>query len=269
MEETPNIILPKWLDELIFNEMGANYCRQNSNMTNIDDDNDKALNYLGTYFPRSYAEAYTIFGRFFQKYKVHYNGKAELKIFDFGCGTGGEIIGLLTAIEENLPEVMTVEVVGFDGNQIALRKYEQILQVFREKTRLQIRKSIFPIVIDDFYDLSILESVLPEKFDLIITFKAICEFVTKQQFECVNPYEHIAKTFMPKLTNDGFMVLVDITVYDDVSEEWLPIKMDKGINATNSIVVEKNQNYNQAIYVTHSHRINDVSKIAWRIIKNR
>ncbi len=269
MEETPNITLPKWLDDLIFNEMGAKYCRQNSNMTNIDDDKDKALNYLGTYFPRSYAEAYTIFGRFFQKYKVHYNGKAELKIFDFGCGTGGEIIGLLTAIEENLPEVMTVEVVGFDGNQIALRKYEQILQVFREETRLQIVDKVFPHKVDDFYDFDLVGEVLNQKFDLVITFKAICEFVEKQQVETKNPYSHITKMFLPKLSVDGIMVLVDITVYSDVSEQWLPKMMDKGLADSNCEIIERNQGFNQAIFVSHSRMVNDLSKVAWRIIKNR
>lgn len=269
MSETNTITLPTWLDDFIFNELGANYCPRNSNMTNIDDDKDRALNYLGTYFPRSYAEAYCIFCRFFQKYKAHYNGKTELKIFDFGCGTGGEIIGMLTAIEENLPEVGTVEVVGFDGNQIALRKYEQILQVFRGKTRLQIIDKVFPHKVDDFYDFDLVGEVLNQRFDLVITFKAICEFIEKQQFETKNPYLHITKKFLPKLTEDGVMVLVDITVYSGVSEQWLPKMMDKGLADSNCKIIERNQGFNQAILVSHSRRMNDISKIAWRIIKNR
>ena len=57
---TNNILLPQWLDNLIFNELNAKYCPSFSTMTNIDDDKEKTLNYLGTYFPRSYAESYTI-----------------------------------------------------------------------------------------------------------------------------------------------------------------------------------------------------------------
>ena len=269
MSETNTITLPTWLDDFIFNELGANYCPRNSNMTNIDDDKDRALNYLGTYFPRSYAEAYYIFCGFFQKYKADYNGKTELKIFDFGCGTGGEIIGMLTAIEENLLEVGTVEVVGFDGNQIALRKYEQILQVFRGKTRLQIIDKVFPHKVDDFYDFDLVGEVLNQRFDLVITFKAICEFVEKQQFETKNPYSHITKKFLPKLTEDGVMVLVDITVYSGVSEQWLPKMMDKGLADSNCEIIERNQGFNQAILVSHSLMRNDVSKVAWRIIKRR
>lgn len=267
MEETPYIILPKWLDELIFNEMGANYCRQNSNMTNIDDDNEKALNYLGTYFPRSYAEAYSIFGDFFQKYKDHYNAKTELKIFDFGCGTGGEIIGLLTAIEENLPEVKTVEVVGLDGNNYALCLYDRILKEFQSKSALQVTGLSNNLKIDDFYDLHILEKVLKRKFDLIISFKAICEFVTKEQFEKKNAYEHIAKFLLPKLNDGGILLFEDITIYNDVSQEWLPMMMDQGLKSIGCNILFQNEGYNKLYKIKHSQKSDDVSKVAWRIIK--
>ena len=56
--------LPKWLDEYIFTQLKANYCPSCSDMTVIDWDKSNVLNYLGTYFPRSYAEAYCIFKRF-------------------------------------------------------------------------------------------------------------------------------------------------------------------------------------------------------------
>jgi hypothetical protein len=56
-----SVTLPNWLNELIFETLGAKYCRSNADMTVIDWDKNDILNYLGTYFPRSYAEAYTIF----------------------------------------------------------------------------------------------------------------------------------------------------------------------------------------------------------------
>ena len=61
-----NVILPRWLDNLIFERLGAKYCRSNADMTVIDWDKNNVLNYLGTYFPRSYAEAYCIFSDFFK-----------------------------------------------------------------------------------------------------------------------------------------------------------------------------------------------------------
>ncbi len=266
---TNNILLPQWLDNLIFNELNAKYCPSFSTMTNIDDDKEKTLNYLGTYFPRSYAESYTIFTDYFQKHKSDYKGKTELNVFDFGCGTGGEIIGLLTVIEKYLPDVQSVEIVGFDGNNYAVRLCENIIQNFGRNSRLRVVRSISPIVIDDFYDLSVLDSVYTQKFDFIITFKAICEFVSKKQFENNNPYENIARTFLKKIKSDGIMAIVDITVYNDISGQWLTRIMDDGLENLSCHVLGRNQNYNQKIYVTHSHSANDVSKIAWRIINNR
>ena len=115
------IKLPEWIDNLIFEQLGAKYCRSNADMTVIDWDKNDVLNYLGTYFPRSYAESYCIFSDYFKNNSEQFVNKTELSIFDFGCGTGGEIIGLLTAMSENCPDVKNARIVALDGNQHALQ----------------------------------------------------------------------------------------------------------------------------------------------------
>lgn len=259
--------LPKWLDDCIFGEQKAEYSPSYSDMTNIDDDKAKTLNYLGTYFPRSYAEAYCIFSEYFQHHADEFATQTALSVFDFGCGTGGEIIGLLAVIDECLPHVKKVRVVALDGNQHALRIYEKILKKAQSHIRFEVENNAAPIMIDDFYDLHILNKVLDKQFDLIISFKAICELVTKDQFEKQNAYEHIAKFLMPKLTDNGLMLLEDVTTYNNTSQEWLPMMMDNGLKAAYCKVVSKNEGYNQIYTITHSHKHNDVSKVAWRIIK--
>lgn len=261
------MIFPQWLDTLIFDELRANYCPQRSDMTNIDDDKAKTLNYLGTYFPRSYAEAYCIFSEYFKQYPNEFSTQSELSIFDFGCGTGGEIIGLLTAIADCLPHIEKVRIVALDGNQHALRIYEKILKNTKTRIRLKVESKSAPIMIDDFYDLHILDSVLNKKFDIIISFKAICEFVTKDQFEKQNAYEHVAKFLLPKLTDNGIMLLEDVTTYNNTSQEWLPMMMDKGLSVLNCSVIAQNMGYNQTYLITHSHMHNDKSKVAWRMTK--
>ena len=119
--------LPKWLDNLIFNELGAKYYPRYADMTNVDDDKEKTLNYLGTYFPRSFAEAYCIFNDFFKKHSFDYKDKTEFSVFDFGCGTGGEIVGLLTALNEHFPSLKKVHIIALDGNQFALSIYDKII----------------------------------------------------------------------------------------------------------------------------------------------
>ena len=261
------ITLPQWLDDLIFKELKAQYCPQYSDMTNIDDNKGKTLNYLGTYFPRSYAESYCIFSKYFRTNNSTFANKEELSIFDFGCGTGGEIIGLLTVLDEHFPNLKKVSIMALDGNKCALRLYGKVLSVLSETLRSQIVNRDANIMIDDFYDLSILNSVMNEQFDIIVSFKAICEFVTKQQFEQNNPYEHIARFLLPKLKDDGLLLLEDITTKNDVSQQWLPKMMDEGLQKVNCTVIDRNEGYNQTYTITHSQKSNDISKVAWRLIK--
>ena len=223
--------LPDWLDECIFTKLKAKYCCSNSDMTVIDWDKKDVLNYLGTYFPRSYAESYCIFREFFIRYSWDWADKKIISLFDFGCGTGGEIVGMLMAVSETLPNINVVSIVALDGNLDALRLFEQVMEVVSTKFSITIKWQVVPIKIDDLYDLSILNSVMPECYDIIMSFKAICEFVTKERFEEENAYKHIARSFLPKLKAGGIMLLVDVTTYNNVTQEWLPIMMDKDVSS--------------------------------------
>lgn len=266
-EENGGGELPRWLDDFIFRELGAKYCRSNSDMTVIDWDRSDVLNYLGTYFPRSYVEAVQIFGEFF-KGDSRFGDKSRISVFDFGSGTGGEIIGLLTALEKAYPYLeQQVDVVALDGNQHALRLYEEVLEKFQLRTRLRVRSRVIPMQVDDLYDLSILNKVLRSRFDIIMSFKAICEFVTKQRFEEDNAYAHVARTLLPKLEDDGVMVLEDVSSYNGVSQEWLPRMMDAGLVEAGGEVIARNEGYNQTFCVSHSRKRDDISKVAWRIIQ--
>lgn len=261
------VTLPQWLDNLIFEQLGAKYCRSNADMTVIDWDKNDVLNYLGTYFPRSYAESYCIFTEFFKNHKEIFANKTELSVFDFGCGTGGEIIGFLDAVHY-LCNIQKVSINAFDGNYHALRLLEKVSHEFELRTSIEINLRVVPLKIDDFYDLSVLDRITKNKFDIIMTFKAVCEFVTQERFERNNAYTHILNAFLPKLREDGVMVLADVTTYNNVSQEWLPIMMDSAINQTGCSVLGRNVGYNQTFVISHSSKMGDISKIAWRIIKN-
>ncbi len=165
-------------------------------------------------------------------------------------------------------KIKQVRIVALDGNPHALKLYDQVLESFRTQTMLCVESLSAQVCIDDFYDLNILNSVIKKKFDAIITFKAICEFVTKQQFEKKNAYEYIANVLLPKLTTCGLLLFVDVTTYNNISSEWLPIMMDNGLFAANCNVIARNDGYNQSFVVKHSRINNDVSKVAWRMIRN-
>ena len=265
-----SVILPQWLDNLIFEQLGAKYCRSNSDMTVIDWDKNDVLNYLGTYFPRSYAESYCIFSYLFQTYPSIFCQNEEISVFDFGCGTGGEIIGLVDAITMYCSKLKIVNVTAFDGNMHALRMYERIFEESKYHLNFEAKTKVVPLEIEDFYDLSVLLSVLHGNFDIIMTFKAICEFVTKDRFETNNPYAHIVRSFIPKLKTGGVILLDDVTSYNNVSQEWLPKMMDAGLSMLpHCQTIMKNHGYNQSFIVHHTNKNTDVSKVAWRIIQKQ
>ena len=260
-----HVVLPKWLYDLIFNELGAIYHPMNSDMTNIDDNKEKTLNYLGTYFPRSYAEAFCIFSKFFKENNPSFLQKEELSIFDFGCGTGGEIMGLLTVLERFWPNLKKVKVVGLDGNKFAIKQLEAIINRYSSFSRISIDCIPRNIPIDDGFDLSVIDEITYPEFDIIMSFKAICEFVTKSIF-VENAYRVFLQTFTRKLRdNDSILLIEDITTRNGTSEEWLPIMLDNALKSVECKIVDRNNNYNQEYYITHSRRQN-VSKVAWRML---
>ncbi|MBR1632228.1 MAG: class I SAM-dependent methyltransferase [Bacteroidales bacterium] len=235
-------------------------------MTVIDWDKGEILNYLGTYFPRSYVESRNIATK---QILTAFSEQTALSILDFGCGTGGELIGLLTNIDAYLPSVESVQIVALDGNHHALRLFEKVLDEFRKNTRLKITNRIAPITIDDSFDLTVLDEIITGSFDIFVSFKAICEFVTKDQFEGHNPYKTIVKTYLPRLNDNGLMILVDVTTYSNVSNEWLPNMMDRGIKGNGGTIVSRNEGYNQSFFLKHqgTRGATDVTKVCWRIIK--
>ena len=260
-----SVRLPFWVDSFIFAHLGGRFLKSNADMTVIDWNRDKILNYLGTYFPRSYTESYCIFKQFLSDTN-QFRGRKTVSLLDFGCGTGGEVFGFASALSECRPEIESVRVKAIDGNQFALNRFDDIREEFNKNHLLQVLSNPSAVHIEDFYDLSILDAILAEHYDVIVSFKAVCEFVTKQQFEEKNAYEHLSKFMIPRLSKNGIMLLVDVTSKSNVSQEWLPDMMDRGLSAAGASVITRNRGYNETFTVSHSRALSDSSKIAWRLI---
>lgn len=264
-----NIVqIPKWLDDYIFSHLGATYCKTNKNMVVLEWGKKDILSYLGTYFPRSFAESYIIFSRFLKANPRHFMSLSSISIFDFGCGTGGELIGFSIALNEIYPNIESIHIKALDGNTHALRLLESVANKLASEINIEIILEPLPIVIDDIYDFGVVVNTINKSFDCIISFKAICEFVTKLQFEETNPYGYIVNTLSPKLNDGGLLFIADITTFNDVSQEWLPHMMDRGICESNLKVISANVGHNEEFFVSHSHKSKDISKVAWRILSN-
>jgi SAM-dependent methyltransferase len=279
------LTLPDWLDSFLFDELGARYAPDYVRYVyNLNLSKEEVKTYLGTYFPRSYTESFCIFDNLISnsKYNQIMQEKSELSILDFGCGTGGEIVGLLTAIGKYLPNINKVNIFAIDGNHDALRHSNKIIDRFKSQCLFSINYNVGPISIIDCSDVEIINEIVHDSFDFIISFKAICELISKQRIEG-NAYKFVAETLAPKLTDNGVMLLLDVTVKNDIINTYYPIYLNQGLRTfvngsdefktlipLSCFLYEdtcSQQCFTQRTFnVTHSRKDRDVSKVAYRIL---
>lgn len=280
-----SVILPAWLDHIIFNELGAVYNPDHFKFSyNLDHTKDDILVYLGTYFPRSYAEAYIIMCDLLanETVRLAFAAKSRISILDLGCGTGGEIIGAICAFADILGCDKTFNIVAIDGNQNATRMFDRVVSRVKNAGSFAIKANVGSMVIEDNADMDLLGEVMNEDFDVILSFKAVNEFIQRKRFGG-NAYVHFAEMLAPKLSAEGLFMLLDVTTRDEFSGVYYPVMMNKGINDFVKNYPEfttllplpcmlKEADCNTPCYVqqrfrvSHSHRINDLSKVAYRVI---
>jgi len=263
-----HIKLPQWLDDLIYHEFKAIHQPCRKDMVVLNWDRVDVIKYLGTYFPRSFAESYCVFAKYFEAHKNVYENEATLNIFDFGCGTGGELLGLLWAIIDKT-STSIINIKALDGNLNALRILENIIERFRKDYHSGICFNVMPLKIDDIFDMSVIEPYIPTDNHIILIFKSICEMASLRQFEDRNPYEYILGIMLKKLSQNGIICLADVSSFNEEQHEWLPKLIDKACEKTSSRICMRNENYNEVFYVSHTGKSCDSSKITWRILKNK
>ena len=61
----------------------------------------------------------------------------RITIFDFGCGTGGELIGLMTAMAKY--NIKYFDVVAYDGNAESMKTFQRIVSQFESKQNANVK----------------------------------------------------------------------------------------------------------------------------------
>jgi SAM-dependent methyltransferase len=278
--------LPIWLDDFIFKKLNANYSPDyNIYEYNLDLSPEENLVYIGTYFPRSYAESFCICDNLFQNkiIKKIFQSKKEITILIVGCGTGGDLLGLLTVIEKYYTERETINIYAIDGNENALAILSCLIDKFQSQTDkkidLKVRKYVFSDIPGiNLHDLKI-DTVC---FDFVFSFKMICEIISKGKGIYDNSYYDFVKKFVPLLSKDGICILLDVTTKQKHST-FNPILMNRQVNSAlremndyqtllplSCNLYEKRCNtdcFCQKIFtVSHTKHSCDKSKVAYRII---
>ena len=271
--------LSAWLDNYIFGSLNAEYApdfqRFEYNLNLSHEDN---LKYLGTYFPRSYAETFCIFDNIFTNdaIKSKFGLKTEINILSVGCGTGGDIMGLLTIINKHFASIKRINVVAVDGNEDALNILSQIIEQANRQYHKEVVLFTRQVVFDRINAIDINSS-----FDFIITSKLINEIINKGKGRMDNSYYDFAQAFLPMLKEEGFMLILDVTTKVGASE-FCPILLNRQVN---QFVYEhpdfvsiipipcankdncQVQCFSQKEFtVSHSRYANDKSRVAYRIL---
>ena len=287
---TNKTTLPKWMDSLIYGDFfSATYCPDHKRYAyNRNLSEKELLTYLGTYFPRSYSESYCIFSSLFtnESYIQEIKKLDSIKILDIGCGSGGEILGLLELLEKHLSDDVPIDIYTFDGNAMAQEILMELISQFQNhasKSRnIQIYTNNKHIdSSDDFRQIA--KEVKSFKFDFIFCDKVCNELITVHHIH--NAYYELCASFLSLLNNYGVIQILDVTTKDEVSDQFYPILLNKQVNdflRNNDTFVsilpvscaqhpecENSCFTERKFYISHSQKEKDLSKVAFRIIARK
>jgi len=212
------ITLPKYIDKLIFEKLGGIYSPGEDVDVNLNNDEIKTKKYLGTYFPRSFAESYSLFNFLFdkKKYKDILSSKHEIKILDIGAGTGGNLTGLLYAFLDNLPDINNFKIIAMDGNEFSF-KYQD---VFISNVKNYYGKKIEFLSLHGSVDSEkglkeafsrAEKKFITQDFDFIISSKFLAELYSQNPEGENNHYFELLNIAGKYLSETGIISLIDIT----------------------------------------------------------
>ncbi len=278
--------LPAWLDDFIFDHLKAVYAPDfkkfdyNLNLTKEDN-----LKYLGTYFPRSYTESFCVFDNIFQNtdYLNTFSEKKPLNILSVGCGTGGDLMGLLIVIEKYCHKISDIQIWAIDGNKESLVILKKIIKQFSIQTLKKIELNAIESIFDSIEDINI-EQIKKCAFDFILSFKMICEIISiaETSFYKDSYYKFVIK-FAPLLSSNGLCLLLDVTTKTGHNNSFNPILMNQQVNQAllelkgfqtllplpcnfHEHVCVKQCFTQQKFQVSHKQKTNDISKVCYRVI---
>lgn len=202
--------LPKWLDNLLFESLNARYSPDWQRFDrNLDLCDDEIKIYLGTYFPRSYAESFCILDSLLNNsiYSKHLKTKSEITLLDIGTGTGGNLIGLMSAISKHCQSLERVTIHGFDGNSRALDAARIILRAFSLQMPFKVDIILTPHIVS--------QNNLPfppsKLYDFITTSKIGSEIIASSEGNFDNFYYEFLKSYANLLSDFGILLILDVT----------------------------------------------------------
>ena len=123
-----NMALDSKLEQVLFDEFAATYnIRRGAARYNADSDIAEVCSYLGTYFPRSWAEHTMIWEKLLQRPSIQssLSSQETIRILDIGSGTGGHLYAVISQLRSIIKR-SRIRVVAIDANERALEKQQEL-----------------------------------------------------------------------------------------------------------------------------------------------
>ena len=235
-----NVALPEWLDSFLFETLKASYQPSKTERAfdcNLESSQDKALIYAGTYLPRSYAECYCIFDDLFHTAEIAkaFQNQTTLNILSIGSGTCGDALGVLSAIDENLPYIRRVFLTGIEGNKPARDTAKKLIHQAKQHYHFEIDFRAEDYTIDSFKDYIDTTCVLHAEgtTDILLSSKMISEMVSMGKEQPSQAYSSFLASFLPLLSpTTGICLLLDVATKVTKDGPWFPILMNSQTSKT-------------------------------------
>ena len=188
--------------------------------------------YLGTYFPRSLSECYSIMTDIYYSITIQkvFREKKEVNLLDIGSGTGGNLIGFLLFMKDNNLLDKEINILSIDGCKDALEIQKEFIDKYFGDSRIKLRTI--------HWDNANTKELIKNKFitelnnwgkklDFVMSFKFVNELY-KKNLDNIPLYRSILEILEDYLKDDGFILFADVT--DKItSEDFMPIQMSKEI----------------------------------------
>jgi hypothetical protein len=215
------------------------------------------------------------------------SSKDCINILDIGCGSGGEILGLLHALEGCDDNSSPINIYTYDGNQLVQDILMELVSQFQIAAKTKRRIQIYTNVkrVGSSSDIEWIESNSNTfSFDFILCNKMCNELISRA--EITDAYYLICKSFAPLLDSNGLLLILDVTTKDEKESKFYSELLNE---QTNRFVNEKNKDFStllpitcalhpecikpcftqQKFYISHSRKKRDLSKVAYRIITRK
>lgn len=202
----------------------------------------------------------------------------QINVLDYGCGTGGEILGLITALAKPLPQVK-VKVTAIDGNEGALA----ILKKLVESNPNRNVHAQLTTLLQTFTTSEELAKLANGKknYHFVLCDKVVCELISKQILPN-DAYAIMAKMLASHLHENGLFIMLDVTTKDEHTGLFYPQLMNNSLNeyVRKSRTIETllplscacNEGckdlcfMQQTFSVSHSHKTADESRVCYRVL---